>query len=457
MARGERQGGGLWIVWQGAPPMALERWDTDCDWTMDPWFIRPDVAFEDEWEALGLSRQKRLLAVEGLARVFPPEACREIRDDQPRGLGRIISLFDGIRWPGHVYGLLELGINATVAKPWTDPTLLSRLRNRALHDGAAFEVRVQAALSRAGFGVQRIAESPLGKRPDLLVTSGSAAFEVELKLMNRPDLDVAAEELNRRLFPHDIMVQGFHVVARGSESLAERALDDLESVEAELPEISRAFGEAAARLRANPRAGTHRVGDHGVLVAESCQGLGSYSVDLLPDLPDERKVRRVQGSLGKALRQLSGQRPGIVVIGLFHAAHPLLVERLVIEAAKNDDNYSGCVMVVLCDSFRRSGAPARIDYSTPAFHAFSPRPYRHLRRRELEIAIAIASTHSRPASEMRPARPGDYAVTMSTRRPAITFVNWGTAKVGPGQTATFTVNGKGETRVEVEPSNEGKG
>ncbi len=435
--------------------MSLEQWNTHGDWSEDPWFLRPGVGWYEEWRALGLLPDARQMAVEGLKRIFPPEVCRKIREDSSfRLYGPVISLFDAVRFPGLVAPLLELGLDSLVAKPWEDASVLHRLHQRDQHDEAVFEVRVHAALLRAGYTVERVRETPDERTCDFLATKKGRTFEVEVKLLNSPELDRVAEDLNRLLMTRDLTIPGLHLTLRGSESLAEQVLSDAAGVRARLTTIADAYEAVAARLHQELVPGTYAVEEYGSIVASSRQGQGSMTDLTLPDLPEEKKARRVLRIIRRGLTQLPGKHTGVLVVGLFRFAQPFRVEQLASEAAKEVDGYSRCQMIVLCDSLTDADDGSRVRTTRPVFHAFSPRPYRHLRKGELELAKTLASTRMRPAAQLRPARPGDFAVTMPTTRPARSQVSLGTIR-GPlqaGQTVTFTFNGRGETSMKVSPA-----
>lgn len=439
--------------------MSFERWNTDGDWSEDPWFLRRDVGWAEEWQALSLPADARQKAVEGLKQIFPPEVCRKIREDTSfRLYGPVISLFDVMRSPGLVAPLLELGLDSLVARPWEDASLLARLHQRGNHDEAVFEVRVRAALLRAGYEVERVRETPEQRTCDFLATKKGRTFEIEVKLVNSPELDHVAEDLNQLLMTRDLTIPGLHLTLRGSEAFAEQVLSDSASIRERLTVIADAYEAATARLRQAPAPGTYKVEEYGEILASVREGQGSMTDLTLPDLPEEKKARRVRRIIRKGLTQLSGKHTGVLVVGLFHFAHPFRAEQLVSEAAKEyDADYARCQMITLCDSVDDPEGRSRVRTTSPVFHAFSPRAYRHLRKGELELAQTVASVRMRPAARLRPARPGDVAVTLNTTRPARSMVNLGTVQgLQAGQTVTFTLNGRGETRMEVSPADPAK-
>lgn len=431
--------------------MSVDRWDTDGDWTADPWFLRPDVGWTEEWRALGLPRDVRRKAVEGLRRIFPPEVCRTIRDDPSlRRYRSVIFLFDTLRMPGLVAPLLRLGLDAVETKPWEDAGLLHRLHCRGEHEEAAFELRVQAALLRAGFGVQRIPETPARRTPDFRVSARGATFDVEVKLLNRSELDQIAEDLNRLLWSRELIVTGLQLTLRGSEAFAEEVLSDPKRVRERLVAIADAYESTALRIRAAPAPGTYAVEGYGSIIATPRDGLGSVTNLTLPELPEEKKAQRVLRLVRRGLPQLSGEHPGVLLVGLSRLAHPLEVEALAAEAAKTDKGLRGCSMLVLCDSLEEPPGASSVAPASPIFHAFSPGAYRRLRRVELELATAAAATSVRPAARVRVARPGDVEVSASyARRPPQSLVHLGTTELKSGQRAVFTFNGLGEASVKV--------
>ena len=430
------------------------------DWVADPWFVSSDVGFEEEWEAIGLPRAARIAAVEPLRRIFPPEVCREIfADETYRRFGPVVSLFGWSRWPGTVAPLLHLGLDAAVAQPWDDVATLKRLRYREGHDEVAFEIAVHAGLARAGFRVERVPETPAGKRPDFRVAVGGSTYDIEVKLVNEPELDRIAEELSWGFRASDLMVPGFHLRLWASRELSERALSSARSLSSEFPAIRAAVGKAAESLRANPAPGRHDVPGVGWIEAIPSRGLGSWEDRFLPDLSEERKAERiVHGVLKKAMAKFSGDARGIVVLGLFHAAQPALVQKMAVEVLGQDTRSSACKLVVLCDRFTRPSA-SRIRWSAPAFYAFSPRPYRKIRRAELQIAEAAASRRGAKAVRWVDAPAGQAGLPVTTGRERRTLRSAGRIS-GPAEAGTvfsFSINGRGETRTEVRPPNRRSG
>src|SRR5690349_3250361 len=97
-----------------APDDFIERFEKTGDWGPTPWFLdaEQDAGWEREWQHIGLPREKRVVSDAALRKIFPPESVMEIARDPRRGAGQIVALFGGIRWPGLVSGLLDLGVNA---------------------------------------------------------------------------------------------------------------------------------------------------------------------------------------------------------------------------------------------------------------------------------------------------------------------------------------------------------
>lgn len=143
----------------------MARWDGDCDWTHEPWFLQGE---DDVFDAMGFPLAARREAAANLARLFTPAACRAIREDPESGYGSVILLFY-CYWPGLVIPLLEVGRDLGVVAPWNDAGLLTRLTKRNEFYEAAFELRVLANLRRRGYRCERVSESSARKTPDVRV------------------------------------------------------------------------------------------------------------------------------------------------------------------------------------------------------------------------------------------------------------------------------------------------
>ncbi|RKI01740.1 hypothetical protein [Corallococcus sp. AB038B] len=432
--------------------MSFERWKSDGDWTIEPWFLRSDGGWLEEWRVMGLPLDIRRQAVEGLRRIFSPEACRVIRDDASRsGYGRVIALFDGVRSPTLVAPMLELGLAARKSNPWEDRGLIHRLRLRDGHDEAAFEVHVHAALLGAGFAVQRVPESSSRRTPDFKVTRRGVTFDMELKLLNSSALDGIAEDLNWLLSGRDLTLPGLRLTLCGSESFAEQALDDPKGVRQRLGDIADAFGRIASRIRASPVVGTYEVAGYGSILAEAHDGQGVMTDLVLPDLSEEKKAQRVLRLVRKGLSQFDGTHSGVLVVGLSRFANPFWVEHLVLKAARHDDAFGRCKMVVLRDTLNDPPGTSRLQTSFPIFHAFSPHGYRRLRKAELELADAVGASSTRPAARLRPPAPGEEPLRGETRRPARSLVRLGTIRdLNSGDKVVFTLKGNGQTTTRIE-------
>jgi hypothetical protein len=121
------------------------------DWTRDPAWLR--VAHRSSAEAL--TRVNIDEATKQLARLFPPEVCRELMTTE-NGRRHIGGLFlNG--WSVIEQGTnLLLGADLAVCDGWDNhPGLVADLRNLATFDDARLEIAIWAAESRAGLTVVR--------------------------------------------------------------------------------------------------------------------------------------------------------------------------------------------------------------------------------------------------------------------------------------------------------------
>jgi hypothetical protein len=139
-------------------------------WAHEPWFVDPE---HDLFDQMGFSRNARVVAATGLARVYTPAVLRDIESDPGRGFGPALLLRSQFGWPGLLVPLLALGLDLATVQPWSDTALLRRLLIRREFAGAAFELRVHANLMRAGATAARIPGGN-GKTPDLHARFGLA-------------------------------------------------------------------------------------------------------------------------------------------------------------------------------------------------------------------------------------------------------------------------------------------
>lgn len=422
----------------------ISRFNQTGDWGATPWFLDPaiETRLAVEWDTVGLPREKRVIANSALKKIFPPEVVLEMNNDPAKWAGHVIALFGGLIHPGQVADLLDLGVNSDIAKPWLDRPLLRQLQLRKSHADAAFEVAVHAGLARAGAVVQRVPEAPPDERHDFDVTYRGVQYEIEAKLARASDLDRLAELVSSRVAAYDFIVPGLRLVLRGSDELAELAWDDPDAVEAALPELLAAHAAAIAHLRVSPSPGKYPAGRWGHVEAHAGHEHGSVEDQLLPDLPEEKKAARVLRKIRKGLGQMTGTRPGVLVVGLYRAAQPDLIQHMLLDDLRLGATLAKkCVMVVLCESVSKWDTGLMVPRRLPFFYAFSPLRVRQLRPAEMKLAVAVSSTHWSTSSRVDWEREGHISTRQSTNRPPRMLWSLGSKQVKPGETVTFALSG----------------
>ena len=286
-------------------------------------------------------------------------------------------------------------------------------------------------------------------RPRFDVEFRHLQYEVEVKLTRASELDHVANRLNHELMLRYLVVPGFQVALQGSERLAELCWDDLPTLEKAFPEILWAFESATEDLRSRSAPGIYPAGEWGQILAEPGPEHGSLTGLALPDLPEEKQARRVLRKIRDGLEQLTGKRNGILVVGLYGAAQPDHVERLLLEDRKAAATLARkCVMVVLRESIDVPEKGFLMLKRIPLFYAFSPLWTRKLRPAEFKLAVAASSTHWGTAMRMDPERPGVVLRRVDTSRRPTKLVRLGMMSAGH-RSLTATISGSGPPRVEI--------
>ena len=367
--------------------------------------------------AMGFSLEARQQAVVPLKRVYTPDVCRGIAADPKRGLGSAICLFHPC-WPGLLIPLLDVGRDLGTVQPWGDDALLKRLTRRDTFRDAAFELRVLANLTRAGYRAHRIPEAPPRKTPDLAVQVGLDTYELELKAVSDSPIDEAADFISEQLVRADLFVAGLHLELRGSEALSARAFEDLTGVLGDVPKIKAAFEECAARIRqSRGGSGVYEVLPYGTIQAVPGPGGGSVTPVVLPDLPSAKRINKLVRLVRDASRQFMVRR-GIALVGVRRSADMLEVAEAIKAAAAQDPaGFARCHMVVLVDSV---SDPVREYKSIPLALPVQVHPRRQLSKAQGRLAAVAAGHGGRVAHFVRAARPGEPSVAMGTAKRAMT-------------------------------------
>lgn len=410
----------------------LDRFKTTGIWAEPAWFAAPQMD-----EHLGIRRHLRLKAVRGLLRAFPPEVCVRIaRDESLQSFGPIIVLF-GAQFPGLINPLIALGIDLEDAGV-TDAEVLGRLTHRANHEAAAFEVRVQASLRRAGHFADRIPASAEARRPDLLTAIDGIHHDVEIKLAHASEVDRAAHELEEALLQSGLHIAGYELEWQGTRKMMERLFeaDDAGAAARGLQrEIIDAFAPWKDR-RVLPA--EIPITDLGTLRVGPRPGLGRFSIGNLGELSEDQKARRVARMIRRdGVAKFDGSRPGLLVVGIHHAAKHHLVEQLVREDARaNPDAYSRCRMVVLTDRVNLPRSRRR----WPVSHAFLLGSDSMTRPSDVRWAVSVASATDERGLLVGPLSPDGRRVDVDTTRPRRSTVMLAHGEMAPNETTRIHID-----------------
>ncbi|MFP2929673.1 hypothetical protein ACLESO_31635 [Pyxidicoccus sp. 3LG] len=148
----------------------------DGDWTREPWFLSSQ--FEELFERADLPKSRILSAIDGLARVYPPEVCRELLVD-PRHAWLVYTLFKPFLLEG-IVPRLRLGHDVATLGQSVDEYTLKRLHDRRHYNAVAFELAVWANLKRNVYVVDREPRGPGKSTPDFAICFDHRRYILEL-------------------------------------------------------------------------------------------------------------------------------------------------------------------------------------------------------------------------------------------------------------------------------------
>jgi hypothetical protein len=417
--------------------MKPDRWETDGDWMEDPWFTREEFGLLRE---AGFDQARRRELVPVLARLYPPDVCREVREDIRAGFGGVIALFYAS--VPHLVPLLEVARDLAVVDSWDDGHLIKRLRRRREFANAAFELRVLANLRRGAYLARRVPENPVGRSPDLTVRIGSAEYEVEVKSLDAAALDRFADRVADGIFSAQLHLPGMEVELLSSNEFEEAVLD---APDAELPSIDAvvsAYTAAVERARLAGVPGEFPAVPYGRVVVRPTTHGDSVAPRIVPDLSPEKRCARALRLIRDAGAQFSS-RSGIVLLEVAHRAEFFDVEAAVQNAARYERRgFSKIHMVVLTDEIEDPRQPAQ---RLPVVLPVQVHSWRPLTNAQIEFACVAGGGERQKAALVRKARPGEPAVAIDTRRPRSKLMPLGELKgpLKPGAGMTIRMFGDG--------------
>jgi hypothetical protein len=327
-------------------------------------------------------------AARALARVYPPEVCRELL--LKRWYGWIVyPLFQG-HLPLDVVPRLQLGLDLDTVQPWDDTELLNRLRNREHYNGAAFELSVWANLIRAGYQVQRTPQGPKRKLPDFAVIFDHRRYVLELKDLELGDLDVLAEEVQQIFYSGavDVTVPARAVTLLPSSSFCDTCLSDAgrKKIRESLDALAVAFLMKLLELeRSGFEPGTYAVEPYGRIQIELQEQFphGTFACRLVPETSAWRSTKRIVNEIAHASKQLPDNALGVVVINprSFTQLEELGAE-LARKEAEKPSRFRNCAFVVvkLRDRQGKDGPPLpRVALYPMQRHAITEAEHRFVR------------------------------------------------------------------------------
>lgn len=405
-------------------------------WAHEPWFVDPE---HDLFDQMGFSRNARVIAASGLARVYTPAVLRDIESDPQRGFGLALLLQSPFGWPGLLVPLLSLGLDLEMVRPWSDGGLLRRLANRREFFGAAFELQVQANLIRAGADAFRV-PGGRGKTPDLQARFGLSAYEIEVKLASDADYDAMCELVDGEIRRALEFIPGANVRFVGAPTLGERIHDGKVVNHTALVAIAARIADRVSEIAAAGAGPGHfAVDDLGHVEVELGPRFGSVESSALPELPAKNRVARILRLVREAVAQFSGQARGVVVVGV----HDKADLRLIWEAIRQDlrrqpKAFAKSRMVVFADLVRVSSATFE---TVPVAVALRTDRGGHLTGDDAALASAVAGRNGTPARRLGPA----WSTTGPQTAPRVTQVSLGSVPLVPNATTTFRLDGSAPT------------
>lgn len=404
----------------------------DGDWRSAPWFLEPE--HEGLFNHYGIPLDLREQATAGLERAFPPAVCREMLDRGFDG-GIILGLFR--HFPLSIFPLLQLGLNIEVLGADADEPLLHRLRFRKSFHSTQFEIAVWANLKRAGHRFAREPKGPGKKRPDFEVFLNGTRYVLELKALQRLELDDLAAEADWVFNQHcpSLMVSGRLVTIRPSQDYFEkgRTASGRIAIRGSLEEIAKAFAERAHALQqAGVPLGDHPVPPYGSILVESADfRRGAMQCLFVPELSLWEQTKRLIRDVEEKGKQLPNDAAGIL---LFDVGRMEGVERLRLslraKAHERPSLFKHCKLIILAGTL--STTPEKREQQPFAVLSM---PGHKLTPSEVELARML--TRNTVGDWLRPPE----------RRLLSTF---GSASLGPNQTVTVRFNANDiNTDVEI--------
>lgn len=296
------------------------------DWWPNTWLL--DVGYEGFFATRRWPWQRRRQALGALANVLTPY---RVRRAIAAGHEHLFGLLEPTL-PWLVLPLLQLGENLAHIGAEAD-RLSTRLLSETEFEPARFEAHIWGQLRRLRWQVKR---EPLVGGPvvhDFRAVKDLRRLEVEAKLVARSDVDLlAAEVVAVAAFRvRDLMRPGVVVLIEPSDDFAAMTTkpEGRARIRAALPEIRRAFAEAAQlALGEELRRNEYAAGPWGVIrIERHPASRGAFQCRLVPEATEEKTAVRLSSIIASAVNQLPwGQANGLVLIECGYATRLDLLE-----------------------------------------------------------------------------------------------------------------------------------
>ncbi|MDC0710795.1 hypothetical protein POL68_20130 [Stigmatella sp. ncwal1] len=370
------------------------------DWTHDPWFLAPQ--HETLFERANLPRSKILSAVDGLARVYPPEVCRELLV-APHHAWLIHILFQPCILAG-IVPRLRLGHDVATLGRSVDDGTLKRLHNRSHYDAVAFELAVWANLKRNLYVLEREPRGPGKSNPDFALCFDHRRYILELKDLDLAEQEFFASEVNDLM--QQVVSNLWHAhrlfKIRSSPEFQKRcgSPEGRKALASQLPEMVVAFAKKAAEVeQLGFQIGQYPVDSYGMIDVKEDMELeqGALEWDLVPPLTARKRVMRSISVIKKAVGQLpaSGLGVGLINVGRFRKIE-LLREELMIAQRERPLKFQNCAFVVV-----RTLARSEKGIEKP-FLDVIPMSHHRMSRAEMDFVKVLEAPNSGEEPQMPP-------------------------------------------------------
>ncbi|MFP2962244.1 hypothetical protein ACLEPN_31795 [Myxococcus sp. 1LA] len=321
----------------------------DGDWSSSTWFLseKHEALFQD----VGLPLELRRTAAAKLRLVYPPEVCREMLRRGGDG-GIILSLFH--QWIGHLIPLLRLGLDLHVLGDAVDEKYFHRLRFRDQYHSTVFEIAVWANLKRGAYIFEREPRGPGKKRPDFAVSVSGNRYVVELKALQRPEVDQLAADVSWGFSEcSNLVAPGLFITIHPSAEYAQKAFrgEGRNEIRKQLSEIKRAFAQRAEEIaQVGVAPGHYEVPPYGWIQVEAADyKYGGFQCLFIPELTPSEKAKRLVKDVEEKSKQLPPDAIGVLLLEVGTLERPDLLEfELRRRVNERPSLFLHCRIVVLC-------------------------------------------------------------------------------------------------------------